>query len=308
MEEVGRSLIRCVDGVRTLLPPDFTRLAPVLEANQTLAELADLLDAQGRAVSQDDAGAVGRDFIHIPRLMGPVATLKHLKSSANLKGHRLLSPLEVLEATYRDWKAHLAAFAKPKLLPPEKDWLAKFDSSQVNLPKRADRAARNLGHQAIIYCEAWINLVRRRNSRPGEEGGWQWQKDSKSWRLLQRVADLVRLSIISHTVFAPPALQDGSGQRPCSSLKEVRQWSEANEIDEHAEWKRGNEGLEFRCQLNTRWILARDPPHSIPEALSQRSHKSGRDREASQRHIEELKRSCKNTKASKVKGSQVQVS
>ena len=54
--------------------------------------------------------------------------------------------------------------------------------------------------------------------------------------------------------------------------------------------------------------LATDPSHNIPEALSQRSRKSGRDREASQRYIEELRRSCKNTKASKVKGSQVQVS
>ena len=115
----------------------------------------------------------------------------------------------------------------------------------------ADRAARDLGHQAIIHCEAWINLVRRRNSQLGEEGGWRWQKNSKSWRLLKQVADLVRPSAISHTAFAPQALQDGGRQRPCSSLKEVRQWSEANETDEQAEWKRGNAGLEFRCQLNT---------------------------------------------------------
>ena len=45
IEEVGRGLIRCVDGVRTLILPGFTRLAPKLEANQTLAELADLLRA-----------------------------------------------------------------------------------------------------------------------------------------------------------------------------------------------------------------------------------------------------------------------
>ena len=142
-------------------------------------------------------------------------------------------------------------FEKPKLLPPEVNWLAKFDSSQVNLPKGANRTASDLGHQAIIHCEAWINLMRRRNSQLGEEGGWRWQKNSKSWRLLKRVADLVRPSATPHTAFAPPALQGGGDQRPCSSLKEVRQWSEANEIDEQAEWKRGNAGLEFRCQLNT---------------------------------------------------------
>ena len=51
-----------------------------------------------------------------------------------------------------------------------------------------------------------------------------------------------------------------------------------------------------------------DPPHSIPDALPQRLRKSGRDREAFQRNVEELRRGCKNTKASKVKGSQMQVS
>ena len=68
IEEVGRRLIRCVDGVRTLIPPGFTRLAPKLAANQTLAELADLLGAQSGPVSRDDAVAVERDIIHILRL------------------------------------------------------------------------------------------------------------------------------------------------------------------------------------------------------------------------------------------------
>lgn len=160
--------------MESLILPGFTRLAPLLEANQTLAELADLLSAQWGTVNRNDADTVERDFIHILRLMGPAATLKHLKSS--VKGRHLLSPLEVLEATYRDWKAHLVTFEKPKLLPPEVSWLTKFDSSQVNLPEGASRVASDLGHQAIIHCEVWINLVRRRNSQLGEEGGWRWQK------------------------------------------------------------------------------------------------------------------------------------
>lgn len=51
-----------------------------------------------------------------------------------------------------------------------------------------------------------------------------------------------------------------------------------------------------------------DPSHSIPDALPERSRKSGRDREASQRNVEELRRGCKSTKASKVKGLEMQVS
>ena len=79
IEKVGRRLIRCVDGVRWnvciciciyiyIIPPGFTRLAPKLAANQTLAELADLLGAQSGPVSRDDAVAVERDIIHILRL------------------------------------------------------------------------------------------------------------------------------------------------------------------------------------------------------------------------------------------------
>ena len=118
IEEVGRRLIWSVDGVR-LIPPGFARLAPKLAANQTLAELADLLGAQSDPVSRDDAVAVERDIIHILRLMGPMAAFKHLKS--NSKDHSLLSPLEVLEAAYRDWKAYLETFEMPRLLPPEEN-------------------------------------------------------------------------------------------------------------------------------------------------------------------------------------------
>jgi len=52
-------------------------------------------------------------------------------------------------------------------------------------------------------------------------------------------------------VFVPPILQEGAEQKPCSSLEEVRRWSEANEPGEQSVWKQGNGGLEFRCQLNT---------------------------------------------------------
>jgi len=80
IEEVGRRLIRCVDGV-TLIPPGFTRLAPMFEADQTLAELANLLGAQRGPVNQDDAVAVERDIIHILRLMGPRAALSILNQA-----------------------------------------------------------------------------------------------------------------------------------------------------------------------------------------------------------------------------------
>ena len=132
-----------------------------------------------------------------------------------------MSPLELLEAAYTDWKAHLEIFETPKLLPPEEGWLAKFDSSQANLPKSAECAAKDLCLQAIRQCEAWINLVRRRNLKPNAEESRQWQKDSKRWKLLQRAVDLVRPSIFSWTAFAPPARQGDGGQRPCSSLEEV---------------------------------------------------------------------------------------
>ena len=45
IKEVGRRLIWSMDEVRTLILPGFARLAPKLAANQTLAELADLLGA-----------------------------------------------------------------------------------------------------------------------------------------------------------------------------------------------------------------------------------------------------------------------
>jgi len=114
IEEVGRNLIRCVDGVR-LIPPGFTRLAPKTETNQTLAELTDLLGAQSRPADQDDAIAVKKDVIHILRLTGPTAALKHLKPGSNR--HCLIPPLEALEAVYKDWKANLGMFVKPALLP-----------------------------------------------------------------------------------------------------------------------------------------------------------------------------------------------
>ena len=156
-----------------------------------------------------------------------MAALKHLKPGS--RGHCLISPLEALEAVYKDWKANLGMFVKPALLPPEEGWLAKFDSSQVNLPKNADCAAKDLGFQAIRQREAWINLMRRRNLKPDAREDRQWQKDSKSWKLLQRAVDLIRPSAFSWTVFAPPALQGGGRQKPCSSLEDVRQWSKANE-------------------------------------------------------------------------------
>ena len=114
-----------------------------------------------------------------------------------------------------------------------------------------DGAARDLSHQAILHCEAWIKLVRRRNSQPKGAEVRQWQKNSKGWKLLQWAADLVRPSVDSHTVFVPPALQGRDGQRPCSSLEEVRKWSKANEPNEPSVCGQGNGGLEFRCQLNT---------------------------------------------------------
>ena len=105
-------------------------MEPKLATNQTLAEQANFLGARSDPASQDDAAGVKRDIIHILRLMGPMAALRHLKSSS--KDHSLPSPLEVLEAAYIDWRAYLEAFKKPRFLPPEKGWLAKFDSSPVN--------------------------------------------------------------------------------------------------------------------------------------------------------------------------------
>ena len=127
----------------SLISPGFTRLAPKVETNQTLAELADLLDTQSCPANQDDAAAVERDIIHILRLTGPMAALKHPKPGS--RGHCLISPLEALEAVYKYWKANLGMFVKLTLLPPEEGWLAKFDSSQVNLPKNTDCAAKDLG-------------------------------------------------------------------------------------------------------------------------------------------------------------------
>ena len=71
--------------------------------------------------------------------------------------------------------------------------------------------------------------MRTRNWQPRAKEGWQLQENSKIWMLFRRVADLVMPSANSQTVLAPPALQGGGGQRPCSSLKEVQQWSNANE-------------------------------------------------------------------------------
>ena len=50
-------------------------MAPKMETNQTLAELADLLGAQNCPVDQEDATSVERDVIHILRLTGPMAAL-----------------------------------------------------------------------------------------------------------------------------------------------------------------------------------------------------------------------------------------
>jgi len=181
-------------------------LAPKVETNQTLAELANLLGAQSCPADQNDATAVERDVIHILRLTGPTAAPKHLKPGS--RGHCLISPLEALEAVYKYRKANLGMFVKPALLLPEEGWLAKFDSSQVNFPKNADCAAKNLGFQAIRQREAWINLMRRRNLKPDAREDRQWQKDSKSWKLLQQAVDrdLIRPSAFPWTVFAPPAL------------------------------------------------------------------------------------------------------
>ena len=93
--------------------------------------------------------------------------------------------------------------------------------------------------------------MRRRNSKPATGVDRQWQDGSKNWKLLLQAVDLVRPSAFSWTVFVPPILQEGAEQKPCSSLEEVRRWSEANELDEQSVWKQGNGGLEFRCQLNT---------------------------------------------------------
>ena len=106
----------------------------MLEANQTMVELADLLGTQRGPVSQDDAVAVERDFIHIVRLMGPMAALKHLKSSA--KGHRLLSPLEVLEATNRDWKAHLETKSQNSCLQRKAGWPSSTSPRSTSLKKQ----------------------------------------------------------------------------------------------------------------------------------------------------------------------------
>ena len=84
--------------------------------------------------------------------MDPMAALRHLKSSS--KDHSLLSPLEVLEAAYIDWKTYLEAFKKLRLRPPEVGWLAKFDSFPINLSKDVDKAARCLSHQAILQSGA----------------------------------------------------------------------------------------------------------------------------------------------------------
>ena len=143
MEEVGRNLIKRVEGVRTLIPPGFTRLSPNMETNQTLAELTDLMGAQCCPADLADATSVERDVIHILRLVGPTAALDHLKQGP--KGCGLISPLRAFEAVLRDWKANLGRFVKPELLPSEEGWQAKFDNSQVNLPGNADDTAKDLG-------------------------------------------------------------------------------------------------------------------------------------------------------------------
>ena len=249
IEEVGRNLIKRVDGVRTLIPPGFTRLAPRMETNQTLAELADLLGTQSCPVDQEDAISVERDVIHILRLTGPTVALKRLKSGH--AGRGLISPLEVFEAAFNDWSMNLRRFVKPALVAPAESWQAKFDSSQVNLSGTADGVAKDLGLQVIQKREAWISLVRRRELKPASTEDRYWQDDSKNWKFLMQAADLLRPSAFSWTVYAPPTLQEGVGQKPCTSLEEVRKWSEAYERDGQQSWKQGNGGLEFKCQLNT---------------------------------------------------------
>jgi len=249
MEEVGRNLIKRVEGVRTLIPPGFTRLAPNMETNQTLAELADLIGAQCCPTDSADATSVEKDVIQILRLIGPTAAHNHLKQG--LRGSGPTSPLRVFEAAFRDWKANLGRFVRPELLPPEEGWQAKFENSQVNLPDKAGETANDLGFQTIQKREAWTNLVHRRNLKPATKADRQWQESSKNWKLLVQAVEPGRPSAFPWTVFAPPTLREGAVQKPCPSLEEVRRWSEANEPDEQPVWKRGNGGLEFRCQLNT---------------------------------------------------------
>ena len=52
IEEVGRRLIRGVDGVRTLLPPGFVKVEPRITADQSLAMLVDLMGDQGKPTCQ----------------------------------------------------------------------------------------------------------------------------------------------------------------------------------------------------------------------------------------------------------------
>jgi len=210
IEEVGRNLIKGVDGVRTLIPPGFIRLTPKMETNQTLAELTDLLGTQSSPADQEDAIAVERDVIHVLRLTGPTAGLKHLRLGP--EGHSPISPVEALEAVFRDWTAFLGRFTKPTLLAPEEGWQAKFDSSLVNPPSTAGGVAKDLGFQTIQKQEAWINLVRRRNLQPITSAD-RWREGSKHWKLLLRVVDLIRPSPFPWTVFAPPTLQGVEGGR-----------------------------------------------------------------------------------------------
>ena len=114
-------------------------MAPKMETNQTLAELTDLLGAQSCPADQEDAAAVERDGIHILRLTGPMAALKHLRLGP--EGHGLISPLEAFEAVFRDWNTNLRRFAKPALLSPEEGWQVEFNSSQVNLSSITDGVA-----------------------------------------------------------------------------------------------------------------------------------------------------------------------
>ena len=204
IEEVGRNLIKGVDGVRTLIPPGFIRLAPKMETNQTLAELTDLLGAQCSPVDQEDAAAVERDVIHVLRLTGPMAGLKHLRLGP--AGRSLISPVEALEAVFKDWKTFLGRFTKPTLLAPEEGWQAKFDNSLVNLPSTAGGAAKDLGFQTIQKRAAWINLVQRRNSQPTTPAD-QWRERSTHWKSLLRAIDQIRPSSFPWTVFAPPTSQ-----------------------------------------------------------------------------------------------------
>lgn len=101
IKEVGRRLIRSVDGVKTLLPPGFGKLMPKIATDQSLAGLANLMSAQGKHASREDAEELERDIIHILRLMG-LMIAEYLES--NLKNHRLsqFSLLEAAETAYRE--------------------------------------------------------------------------------------------------------------------------------------------------------------------------------------------------------------